>query len=401
MTHSRRWSLGAAVGPEPRAAGQRVAAERRGSRDRRARAGKRHQLGGLLGPVGDALASIGGSVLDGGVAQTLSEAVVPAASNPCSQSGSLKKSSNGSVTVLLLGSDYRRSPYIGERTDTVIVMNVGKNGRVSMAAIPRDTVRIPLASGGTSGSRRVNALYIGYKRSSVGRHGVDCRALDKVRKDIAKTLGTYIPYYALIRMDQFQSLIDRVGGIQMNIRGTLIDYHYSRNSRKVYVPKRDDYQMNGGGNCGKKPTLCRNALKYARSRYGTEGGTSNSDFRRVRRQQEIVFYAIKRVLNRGNGSNLSSLLSARRRAASTATCPRPRAARSRCTRSPRVPISRRRTARCSGRRAGPRTSAVTRSSSSSPTSVNGWTTTSSPDTTSGAGRGRSARGSPMSRPAAE
>ncbi len=310
MTHSRRWSLGAAVAlslallgsASPLSAADPVIAEPEPA--------SVTSLGDLLGPVGEALASIGGSVLDGGVAQTLSKAVVPAASNPCSQSGSLKKSSNGSVTVLLLGSDYRRSPYIGERTDTVIVLNVGKNGRVSMVAIPRDTVRVPLASGGTSGSRRVNALYIGYKRSSVGRHGVDCRALDKVRKDIAKTLGTYIPYYALIRMDQFQSLINRVGGIKMDIRGRLIDYHYSRNSRKIYVPKRDNYQMNGGGNCGKKPTLCRNALKYARSRYGTEGGSANSDFRRVRRQQEIVFYAIKRVLNRGNGSNLSSLLSA-------------------------------------------------------------------------------------------
>jgi len=68
--------------------------------------------------------------------------------------------------------------------------------------------------------------------------------------------------------------------------------------------------MNGGGDCGRKPKLCRNALKYARSRYGTEDGAANTDFRRVRRQQEIVYYAIKKVLNRGKGSNLSGLLSA-------------------------------------------------------------------------------------------
>jgi anionic cell wall polymer biosynthesis LytR-Cps2A-Psr (LCP) family protein len=269
-----------------------------------------------LAGVGESFASLAGGLGDlgdsllGGLGQTLDAAVASSTSNPCSGSGSLKKSANGSVTVLLLGSDYRRSPYIGERTDTVIALNIARNGRVAMAAIPRDTVRIPLAGGGTSGSRRVNALYIGYKRSSVGRAGVDCSALDHVRRDIARALGTSIPYYALIRMDQFQLLIDRIGGLSMNIRGELIDYHYSRNDRKIWVPRVNGYQMNGGGDCGKKPKRCRNALRYARSRYGTEGGAANSDFRRVRRQQEIVFYAVRKVLARGNGSNLSSLLGA-------------------------------------------------------------------------------------------
>lgn len=249
-------------------------------------------------------------LLDGRVATTIDAVVSDATSNPCSGSGSLRKSANGSLTVLLLGSDYRRKPYIGERTDTVIAMNIARTGRVTMAAIPRDTVRVPLASGGSSGPRRINALYIGYKRRSVGAHAVDCAALDKVRRDVARALGTSIPYYAMVRMDEFQWLLQQIGGIRMDIRGTLIDTHYRRNSRKIYVPKRDAYQMNGVGDCGAKPKLCRNALKYARSRYGTEGGTANSDFRRVRRQQEIVFFAIKRVLARGNGPNLMALLGA-------------------------------------------------------------------------------------------
>lgn len=266
--------------------------------------------GGLLASAVDVLTGLGSSLLDGGLVRTLDSAVAAATANPCSGSGPLKKSSNGSVTVLLLGSDYRKKPYIGERTDTVIAMNIAKNGRVSMAAIPRDATRIPLAGGGTSGARRVNALYIGYKRSGVGRTRVDCSALDKLRRDVAKTLGTYVPYYALIRMDDFQTLLDHIGGIKMNIKMTLIDYHYKAKHRKIWVPASSDYQMNGGGNCGPKPKKCRSALRYARSRYGTEGGTANSDYRRVRRQQQIVFYTIRRVLARGNGANLMDLLSA-------------------------------------------------------------------------------------------
>lgn len=243
------------------------------------------------------------------VTRQVSQAVSVAASNPCSGSGSaLKKTRNGSLTVLLLGSDYR-SGAGSERTDSVIVMNIARNGRVAMASIPRDTVRIPLASGGTSGLNRVNALYQRYKRSSVGRRGVDCRALDRVRRDIARTMGTQIPYYAFIRMDEMGTLINSIGGVRMNVRYKLVDYHYSRRDRKVYVPKATNYRMNGNGPCY-KGKYCRNALKYVRSRYGTEGGYANNDFRRARRQQEFVYWAGRTVVNRGNGANLTRLLNA-------------------------------------------------------------------------------------------
>lgn len=262
-----------------------------------------------IGVVG-ALADIGAQVA-GDVSRQLAQAVSVAASNACSGTGStLRKTGNGSLTVLLLGSDYR-SGAGSERTDTVIVANIARNGRVAMVAIPRDTVQVPLAGGGTSGASRVNTLYQRYKRSSVGRRGVDCRALDHVRRDIAKALDTQIPYYAFIRMDEFSTLINSIDGLRMNIRYRLVDYHYTRRDRKVLVPVATNYRMNGSGGCY-RGKYCRNALKYARSRYGTEGGRANSDFRRVRRQQEIVYWAIRRVVNRGNGSNLTRLLNAGR-----------------------------------------------------------------------------------------
>jgi anionic cell wall polymer biosynthesis LytR-Cps2A-Psr (LCP) family protein len=261
----------------------------------------------LAGVVGDLR-----SVLADGVAREVSAAVTVAASNPCSGTGStLKRTANGSLTVLLLGSDYRNGAG-SERTDSVIVMNIARNGRVAMAAIPRDTVQIPLANGGTSGASRVNTLYQRYKRSSVGSRGVDCKALDHVRRDIAKALGTQIPYYAFIRMDEFATLINSIDGIRMNVRYTLIDNHYRRKDRKIYVPKSTGYRFNGSGRCGPKPKLCRNALKYARSRYGTEGGAANNDFRRARRQQEVVFWAGRTVIGRGNGSRLMNLLAVAR-----------------------------------------------------------------------------------------
>jgi anionic cell wall polymer biosynthesis LytR-Cps2A-Psr (LCP) family protein len=256
----------------------------------------------------DALGRLGRSIV-ADVAQAAGDAIAAAASNPCSGTSSkLKRTSNGSLTVLMLGSDYRRRPYIGERTDTVIVMNLARDGRVSMAAIPRDTVEVPLASGGDSGLHRINSLYEGYKRRSVGAAGVDCAALDHVRRDVARALGTEIPYYALIRMDQFQQLVGKIGGIRMNIRYTLRDEHERKRIRKIYVPRSTGYHMNAGGDCGPKPVKCRNLLRYARSRYGTEGNAANTDFRRLRRQQEIVYWTARTVLARGDGAKLMRLL---------------------------------------------------------------------------------------------
>jgi anionic cell wall polymer biosynthesis LytR-Cps2A-Psr (LCP) family protein len=94
----------------------------------------------------------------------------------------------------------------------------------------------------------------------------------------------------------------------MRIGQTLIDYHHKGTRRDIYVPASSSYLMRHGGRCGQKPKKCHNALLYARSRYGTEGGHPNNDFRRLRRQQEIVFYAIKRVVNRGRGTALANLL---------------------------------------------------------------------------------------------
>jgi anionic cell wall polymer biosynthesis LytR-Cps2A-Psr (LCP) family protein len=260
----------------------------------------------LIDSAAGALSSAGEAL--GQTADQLIAGMEPAA-GPCSGTGGLKSGSDGRVTILLLGSDYREKPYIGERMDVIIVATRKANGQVAMASIPRDTAYFPLASGGTSGSSRVNTLYYRYKRSSVGARKVDCRALKRFTEDVEKALATEIDYYAMVRMVTFAQLVDNVTAVYTDIPGPIVDPSYGR--RGAYFPDANDWRLVGNTACrNKKSDPCHSALAYVRSRHGTQAGGSNNDFKRALRQHTFIFDAAKRVLSRGSGSNLSSLINA-------------------------------------------------------------------------------------------
>src|SRR6185436_15679865 len=66
--------------------------------------------------------------------------------------------SDGRMTVLLLGSDYRRG-HAGNRTDTIIVVSFDPaTGATAALSIPRDTVNFPLP-GGSVYRPKINGLY--------------------------------------------------------------------------------------------------------------------------------------------------------------------------------------------------------------------------------------------------
>lgn len=258
----------------------------------------------LIDSAAGALSSAGEAL--GQTADQLIAGVEPAAGY-CSGTGGLKTGTDGRVTILLLGSDYRKKPYIGERMDVIIVATRKANGQVAMASIPRDTAYFPKASGGTSGSSRVNTLYYTYKRNKSKAAYVDCRALQRFTADVAKALGTEIDYYAMVRMVTFAQLVDNVTYVATDIPGPIRDPYYAR--RGAYFPDENNYRLVGNTACTKsKP--CHSALAYVRSRHGTQAGGSNDDFKRALRQHTFIFDAAKRVLSRGTGSNLSSLINA-------------------------------------------------------------------------------------------
>lgn len=265
-------------------------------------------LGAILG---DAFAAVGtlGDRLSSGL-----DSVTLNGTGPCGSSSSLNYGKDGRLTVLLLGTDWRRpsevhGKYLGERTDVIIVATAKPGHKIAFAAIPRDTVYVPRAAsngGGTWGLNRVNAIYPIYRRH-MNAYRVDCRALNKLKADIAATLQTEIDYYVMVRFHTLTALVNKIRGIKVDVPGPIIDSYLKGG---LYFPKANDYQLDDfkkHKNCHDYPSKCHSALLYARSRHGSQAGGANSDFTRARRQMDMIMAAGAKVVARGWHNNLSNL----------------------------------------------------------------------------------------------
>jgi LCP family protein required for cell wall assembly len=170
----------------------------------------------------------------------------------------------GQVNILLLGSDLRENDG-GFRTDSIIWVSLNpKDGFVSAVSFPRDLfVEIP-----GYGENRINVAY--------GRGGFDLLA-----DTMEVNFGVRPDNYVLIHMDGFTSVINNLGGINVEVEKNLTD------SCARWI--------NHSGWCSVGPgTVNMNAdvaLWYVRARYST------SDVDRARRSQEVVEAIFKRLMS--------------------------------------------------------------------------------------------------------
>jgi anionic cell wall polymer biosynthesis LytR-Cps2A-Psr (LCP) family protein len=224
---------------------------------------------------------------------------------------------DGRLTILLLGSDYREGYRYREHTDVIMLVSFDPNTRrVAMASVPRSVVFFPRhpdnPGGSTSGSERVNLMYETYKRRADGV--IERPALERFRKDVSHALGVEVDHYAYVRFSGFDALVDAMNGVPVSIPARIVDPIYSDESsapRGIVFPGGvSRYRLGGfsAARCPDTATACRRALVYVRSRKGYVGGFSNSDAQRSRRQQEFVLAAVRRVIQRGDGERLGTLL---------------------------------------------------------------------------------------------
>lgn len=168
--------------------------------------------------------------------------------------------SDGQVNILLLGSDQR--PYEGGfRTDTIILLTLNPSaGTANLTSLPRDLyVYIP---GWTV--QRINTAF--------GYGGFDALALT-----MEYNFGVHPEHYVLINLWSFESVIDQLGGIDVQVGQALCDH---RDRYGNYCVPAGTVHMDG-----------ETALWYVRSRY-----TSN-DMERNRRQQEVLVAGFQRLLS--------------------------------------------------------------------------------------------------------
>jgi LCP family protein required for cell wall assembly len=199
---------------------------------------------------------------------------------------------DGRLTVLLLGSDYRPA-HPGNRTDAIIVVSIDPTtGEAAGFSVPRDTSGFPLAKGARYGPK-INALYA-HLQSRTGNGGL------AMRQSFAAAFNIEIDGYVFIGFSGVKQLVSAVGGVDVTLAQPYYDPHYWVSSRR----------QGWGLKAGTSHLGPDDALIFARSRKG------DNDFGRARRQQILVLAALDKVRSRGIGS-LPTLLAIAKRTVRT------------------------------------------------------------------------------------
>lgn len=192
--------------------------------------------------------------------------------------------SQPTLNVLLLGTDARPEDTGPTRTDALVLVRIEReSGRVSMLSIPRD-LWVTYPSGGEG---RINAAYaIGERRFGPGGGA----ALAK--STVGALVGLKIDHFVLINFQGFETLIDLLGGITVDVPEPLYDPAY---------PTEDYGTMEVRFEAGPQRLNAERALIYARTRH------ADSDFGRNQRQQQVLMAIFERIRDRGLLQQLTSL----------------------------------------------------------------------------------------------
>ncbi len=172
------------------------------------------------------------------------------------------------VLILGMGGAAHEGPYL---TDTIILASIRPSTRqIGLLSVPRD-LYVPIPDYGWRKINSANAL--GMAASKDG--GL---LTSRVVSDI---LDVPIHYWVRVDFSLFRDIIDELGGIEVEVEKSFIDYQFPGPdfSYRVVSFEKGRQTMDG-----------EKALQFARSRHGNNG--EDSDFARAKRQQKIIF-AIK------------------------------------------------------------------------------------------------------------
>jgi LCP family protein required for cell wall assembly len=106
-------------------------------------------------------------------------------------------------------------------------------------------------------------------------------------KTVQRNFGVYVHHYVRLNFTGFERIIDRIGGIYVDVPYAIDDPEYPNGSYGVEYLHIDAGRQHFGGEM---------ALKYARTRRGGSDG----DFTRMERQQQVILAVRDRVLSLPN-----------------------------------------------------------------------------------------------------
>lgn len=186
-------------------------------------------------------------------------------------------------TYLLLGLDQRDDE--PPRSDTVMLVNWDKaNNRANVLSLPRDLwVDVP-----GYGKEKLSSAYA----LGEGANGPGGAAL--IKRTLKENLGLEIEGHAAVTLEGFESIVDRLGGVWLDVPFPLADDEYPNKEggyERLYIEAGLQH-MDG-----------ERALKYARSRH------ADGDFGRVQRQQQVLTALRERVTRFGSATKIPGLIS--------------------------------------------------------------------------------------------
>lgn len=188
----------------------------------------------------------------------------------------LKGEKMGRINILLLGIGGKGhdGAYL---TDTIMLVSLDpENKKIAMLSLPRD-MSIPVED--STAWTKINNINAYAEAKEPGSGGM---AISQAVSDI---LEIPIDYYVRADFDGFKNIIDKIGGVEVNVENTLDDYSYPAEGQEDnpdYFARFDHLHIDKGW----QKMDGELALKYARSRHGA--GIEGSDFARARRQQLVL-----------------------------------------------------------------------------------------------------------------
>ncbi len=178
---------------------------------------------------------------------------------------------DGRVTIMLTGTSSGDSSNL---YDSIMVVSYNpKTNSIQMVSVPRDSASFPFYFGGVdSPSNKINALPT-YVRS--GRIKSPDAPYTTLLKEVGYLVGLPINYYAVMYIDGFVAMINKLGGIDI-VNSTPINdptYDWLDGSPYGFSLSAGSHHLDG-----------RTALAYVRSRHGA----GDSDWKRSSRQQQVL-----------------------------------------------------------------------------------------------------------------
>lgn len=184
----------------------------------------------------------------------------------------------GHVNALILGfgGEQHAGGYL---SDSIMIASFNpKRGGVTLLSIPRDLYIAKTLGGYGKINGDFASLYYAYEKDFMA-------AGSGFAAKIQEITGVPIQYYFMIDFAGFEQLIDKLGGINIDVPYNIYDTTYPgpNNSYQTFAITMGMQNMSGS-----------TALKYARSRHTT------SDFARSLRQQQILKAVMEKIFSFDN-----------------------------------------------------------------------------------------------------